>query len=247
MAKQTSLRADQDSPWKLILRRYFREAMEFFFPDIAKAIDWTKPIEFLDKKFQKITPGSALRFDFTSVKLLDYQSQWTHLEQSNNPFAIVVMAHLKTQETTRATQKRKNWKFILVKRLYEEGYSRSDVLNLFKFIDWLMILPEGLKQTFWQELRAYEEERQMPYITSIEQIGYDRGLKAGEEKGLEKGLEKGQRSLILKLLPRKVGPLPQPILDRIHALSIAQLESLGEDLLDFSSIEQLTDWLQNNS
>jgi hypothetical protein len=218
MAKSDKPRADQDSPWKLVLRQYFRESIEFFFPDIAKAIDWTKPIEFLDKEFQKITPdaeigrrfadqlvkvhhkrgaplilllhlevqaapekifpermfiyavrifeyfhqppvslailcdaksdwrphqygfrtlGSSLQFNFTAVKLLDYQTQWRQLEASQNVFAIVVMAHLKTQETKRNAGDRKAWKFTLVKRLYERGYSRLDVLNLFKFVDWL--------------------------------------------------------------------------------------------------------------
>jgi hypothetical protein len=44
-------RPDQDSLWKLMLRQYFPEAIAFFFPAIAPLIDWTKPIEFLDKEF----------------------------------------------------------------------------------------------------------------------------------------------------------------------------------------------------
>jgi predicted transposase/invertase (TIGR01784 family) len=55
-----------------------------------------------------------------------------------------------------------------------------------------MILPEGLKRAFWEELKAYEEERQMPYVTSVEQIGYDRGLQTG--------VEEERRSLALKML-----------------------------------------------
>jgi hypothetical protein len=53
-------RTDQDSPWKLMLRQYFPEAIEFFFPDIAQAIDWTQPIEFLDKEFQQLTPDAEI-------------------------------------------------------------------------------------------------------------------------------------------------------------------------------------------
>jgi hypothetical protein len=33
------------------------------------------------------------------AKLTDYQSNWAELERSRNPFAIAVMAHLKTRET----------------------------------------------------------------------------------------------------------------------------------------------------
>ena len=40
----TKIRADEDSSWKLLLRQYFREAVEFFFPAIAHLINWTKAI-----------------------------------------------------------------------------------------------------------------------------------------------------------------------------------------------------------
>jgi hypothetical protein len=129
---------------------------------------------------------------------------------------------------------RKAWKITLIKRLYELDYSRSDILNLFRFVDWVMILPEGLKQTFWEELRTYEEERKMPYITSIEQIGYDRGV------------EQGERSLVLRQLNRRVGTIPDRTIDRINKLALTRLESLGEALLDFETIEDLTTWLDNH-
>jgi hypothetical protein len=60
MAKKKNDRADQDSPWKRILRFNFREAIEFLFPAIAAEIDWTKPIEFLEKEFQQLTPDSEI-------------------------------------------------------------------------------------------------------------------------------------------------------------------------------------------
>ena len=42
MAKKKNDRADQDSPWKRILRFNFRAAIEFFFPTIAAEIDWSE-------------------------------------------------------------------------------------------------------------------------------------------------------------------------------------------------------------
>lgn len=54
---------------------------------------------------------------------------------SDNPFAVVVMAHLKAQETSKAPEDRGEWKFYLTKRLYEKGYHRDDVIRLFHFID----------------------------------------------------------------------------------------------------------------
>lgn len=56
-------------------------------------------------------------FEFPVVKLLDYRERWAELEESQNPFATVVMAHLKAQETRHADEERKAWKFNLVRRL----------------------------------------------------------------------------------------------------------------------------------
>jgi hypothetical protein len=53
------------------------------------------------------------------------------------------------------------------------------------------------------------------------------------------------RSLILRLLTRKVGAVPDHEIDRLTTLSLAQLEALGEALLDFGSIADLTAWLDS--
>jgi len=101
------------------------------------------------------------------------------------------------------------------------------------------VLPKRLEQEFWLELKAYEEERQMPYITSVERIGYDRGKQEGRQEG--------QQSLILILLERKIGQLPQALCDRIATLSPQALETLAIDLLNFGVIEDLANWLQTHS
>ena len=45
-----------------------------------------------------------------------------------------------------------------------------------------MMLPNATKVEFLQESKIYEEERKMPYITSVEQIGYDRGQIVGYDR-----------------------------------------------------------------
>jgi predicted transposase YdaD len=66
-------------------------------------------------------------------------------------------------------------------------------------------------------------------------------------EGLEQGLEQGKQAevaLILRLLHRRVGEVAQEIRDRILTLSFAQLEELGEALLDFSTMSDLLNWLE---
>src|SRR5262249_51092902 len=54
---------------------------------------------------------------FPVVKLLDYAAQCPALEADPNPFATVVLAHLKTLETRRTPADRQAWKVWLVKGL----------------------------------------------------------------------------------------------------------------------------------
>ena len=61
---------------------------------------------------------------FPMVKLLDYLPRWAELEADPNPFAIVVMAHLKAQQLQQP-QERREWKVRLVRMLCQRGYDRA--------------------------------------------------------------------------------------------------------------------------
>ena len=61
--------------------------------------------------------GVSTEFTFPVAKLLDYAPQAEALEQSGNPFAAFVLAHLKTLQTREAPQQRLLWKVRLVKGL----------------------------------------------------------------------------------------------------------------------------------
>jgi Domain of unknown function (DUF4351) len=212
------------------------------YPAISLAILCDNNSKWRPNRYEFTAPGTRLSFEFDAVKLLDYRQRWDELEQSPNPFALVVMAHLKAQETKKDLQNRKVWKFQFIRRLYERGYNRRDVRNLFKFIDWAMILPEPLKQEFWSDLKTYEEERRMPYITSVEEIGFERGLKTGRQEA-----EVAERSLVLRQLTRKVGTLSPALQTQLAALPLPQVEELGEALLDFTQLTDLESWLSQVS
>jgi hypothetical protein len=132
-----------------------------------------------------------MQFEFPVVKLLDYRKDWAALEASRNPFATIVIAHLKTQETRHDAEERQVWKFRLIRRLYEQGYAKKDIIGLFRFIDWLMRLPEEAEMALWHEIQAYEEGEQMDYITSVERIGMKRGFQQGVQEGIQQGKQLG--------------------------------------------------------
>ena len=119
---------------------------------------------------------------FPTVKLLDYQPRWQELEESTNPFAFVVMAHLKTKATTGNVKERFRGKLTLMKLLYEGGYTKNKVLELFRFLDWMMVLPEEVEDSFRERLNLYEEEKKMPYVTSVERLSKQEGIQEGTLK-----------------------------------------------------------------
>ena len=63
-------------------------------------------------------------------------------------------------------------------------------------------------------------------------------------EGLQEGLQ-AEVNLIVRQLTRRLGTVPQALQNQIQSLSIAQLEDLGEALLDFSSQPELENWLSD--
>ena len=66
------------------------------------------------------------------------------------------------------------------------------------------------------------------------------------QRGEQQGKQQGEATLILRLLTRKFGETSVDIQQKINALSTTQLEDLGEALLDFSSQNDLINWLEIN-
>jgi hypothetical protein len=177
--------------------------------------------------------GCQLQFTFPIVKLVEYKKKVAELESSDNPFSVVVLAHLAAQATKdkRSQERRRQRKFILTMMLYERGYGRQEVIDLYRFIDWVLTLPLELEESFSEDLAVYERERNMTYITSIER----------------NGIIKAHRNTVLRQLNKKLDVLPIDLQEQIQKLSIAQVEMLFDDLLDFNSTDDLMAWLSAHS
>ena len=93
--------------------------------------------------------------------------------------------------------------------------------------------------------------RESPWYQEILQQGEQKGKAEGIAEGIAEGRTEGRteegRSLVLRQLARRVGTLPASVAAQVQALELPQLEALGEALLDFAQLSDLTDWLQGNS
>jgi hypothetical protein len=164
--------------------------------------------------------GWSVRMAWPAVKVLDFAGREAELERSTNPFAKVVLAHLKALQTRQNPDDRRTWKLRLVRNLYERGFSSEDVRQLFRMIDWLMNLPVRQEAKFWREMDEYEEGLRMPYVTSV------------ERRGMLKMME--------RLLQKKFGAEGPELIPAIHALQDAEkYMALGEVISDATTLDEV--------
>ncbi len=126
-------------------------------------------------EYQRSRWGCEVIFHYPIVKLIDYRERWHELEASSNPFAIAVMAYLKALEARGNEHEKYTWKKYFLLELYRRGLTREKILALYKFIDWIITVPEELENEIFEEVKAIEEAT-MPHITTAERIGMKKGV-----------------------------------------------------------------------
>jgi hypothetical protein len=144
---------------------------------------------------------APISLQFAVIKLLDSAQQWEVLEQSRNPFAAVVLAHLSTRQTQHDPAARCAAKVKLIKGIYERGWPTDRVWRLIRVIDWIMDLPKPLEGNFCHEIKQYEEEKRMPFMTTPERIGREEGRAEGLQKAIEMARERKFGEAGLRLMP----------------------------------------------
>jgi predicted transposase YdaD len=80
-----------------------------------------------------------------------------------------------------------------------------------------------------------------------ESVIYQEIKAEGVQSGVQQGIQQEAVSFVRRLLKRRVGDINPQQQTQLEALSVDQLEALGEALLDFTSEEDLVTWLQDNS
>lgn len=185
--------------------------------------------------------GCEMRFRYPVIKLLDYLKNPKPLvDNAHNPFAVVVQAHLSVLESGKDPDKLFKRKFDLVKNLYTAAYSRTEIVNLFRFIDWLMALPEAHERLFWEKMSRYEEEKMMPYVTSVERIGIEKGIL----QGIQQGTQQGSLSLLCRQISKRFKVGADVVRPLFKGLSIEAIEELGERFLDAESLDEIRGWAE---
>jgi hypothetical protein len=167
--------------------------------------------------------GSRLGLTFPSIKLLDYADREPALETDANPFATVVLTHLAAQATRNDAQRRFDRKLAITRRLYERGLSKQQVIDLYRFIDWVLRLPDDLELQYTDAVFQIEESKKMPYMSFVER----------------RGQAQGAGSLLRGLLEQRFGPLPEAVTERLDAADAEQLLAWGKRVLDAQDLDEV--------
>jgi hypothetical protein len=175
--------------------------------------------------------GCELTFRFPTVKLLRYVDQRSELEASTNPFAVVVLAHLASLQTRDNPNDRADSKFAILRRMYRLGIKRHEILDLYRFIDWVLALPQDLEAQVLTAIQALPEEQRMTYISYA------------ERKGREEGREEGQHLMVLRVLTKVLGSLTPEAEARVAALDAEQRIALLVAAGTFRSSADFEQWL----
>ena len=136
--------------------------------------------------------GTRMQFTFPIVKLTDYRSRIAELEESSNPFALIVLAHLQSQ-SARQPEARLDWKRRITRNLLERELDEDARWKVLRLVDWLLDLPIELNDVYWYEVREWKERKTMPYVTGLERMLKEEGRKEGRQEGRQEGWQEGRQ------------------------------------------------------
>jgi hypothetical protein len=186
--------------------------------------------------------GARLVYQYEIAKLLDFSLET--LEASDNPAAVVVLAHRYTQDSKGAQEQRRRFKLRLTRMLFRKGYSREQTANLFGILDWMLRLDQEHAIIFTREALALREEPAMStYVNTFEayflQQGKQLGLHEGKQLGLHEGAPQGAARVLRSQLTRRFGELPAWASARLAAASADTLELWSLQLLEARRLEDV--------
>lgn len=212
--------------------RYFARLHEKFdipiYPIVLFSYD--KPQKQATDNYQVNFPDfEVLKFNYRTIQL--NRLNWRDFLNQPNPVASALMAKMRIKPEERPQVKAECLRLLVTLKL---DPSRMQLIS--GFVDTYLNLTQEEEDVFAREIRTFkvEEQEEVMQLTT-----------SWMQKGLEQGAER-EKELIIRLLKRKIALIDANLETQIKALNLETVETLGEALFDFSTIEDLRDWLQRH-
>jgi Domain of unknown function (DUF4351)/Putative transposase, YhgA-like len=174
--------------------------------------------------------SDTFKIEFPNLKVLEFRFHEIQLNRLNwreyidrpNSVAAALMAKMKIAKPDRPKVKAECLRLLVTLKL---DPAKTRLIS--KFVDTYLCLNAQEEQTFQAEIDKIgvaQREAIMQVTTSWE--------------------ARGQRSIIALQIEKKIGRLPETLNKRISSLSSDELASLAIALLNFNSIDDLSNWLE---
>ena len=118
--------------------------------------------------------------------------------------------------------------------LYANHFSKQEIVAIFRFLDWVLLLPEGLENKLTTIIHT-ELEKAMPYLSRMERDAIERGM----EKGMEKGVKEGKRAGLLEAARKLFPILSSEQISEVTGLSLQEVELLRKETKNSSKKNRL--------
>jgi predicted transposase/invertase (TIGR01784 family) len=234
----------QCQPDEDLFHRFFSESLLYLYRNKVEYDDWYGVFIFSKRSLEpkdKNTHRNLLNSDQIQRIYLDELDGSTQ-----QPIGVQLVRLITMSETETMAQAKR-----LVARTQSEEiplFSKKEIIDLittiavYKFTNLSRQEVETMLGVRLEESRVYQEAKSE---------GITEGKAAGITEGKAAGIVEGQlqegRSLILRLLHRRIGTVPEVLQSQIETLSLNDIEALGEALLDFTTEADLVTWLQSRS
>ncbi|MCK9506796.1 MAG: DUF4351 domain-containing protein [Pigmentiphaga sp.] len=184
--------------------------------------------------FQQGGFGDDLTFRFPVINLARWRHRMAELENlaSDNPFAAVILAQL-TSRATEPDRHRLASKLHLARQLKKWRYDEDTRLVVFQLMDGLLTLPDPLDEDFFDHLDAHEDTDMMEQLNSLQRVRLRREKAASKLEGKQEG----SANVLLSLLQRKFGTLPDWANTRVHSADAEVLQTWALRVLDADRLE----------
>ena len=207
---------------------YYRIRDRYQKPVVSLAVLTDTRPDFRPNHYSNEIAGCSLRFEFATVKLLDWQDKTDELLHDENPFGLLIAAQL-TAKLIKDGKNRVDNLIGYYRLAAQKKLPRELVMQLVVFLEWIVALPEDLTPYYNEQLEHLEEDKKMTYISIIERQGI--------EKGLEQGLDKGRAATLYKLLQLKFKDQAAVYEQRLFDAKPAELNPWTERVLFAENID----------
>jgi len=186
----------------------------------------------------------VLEFRFRAIQL--NRLNWRDFARQENPAASALMAKMNIAQADRARVKLQ-----CIRLLSTLSLNKARNQLILGFVDTYLRLNDEEEEAYRRELQTFSPierekvtEMTMSWKEAAEQKGLQQGLEQGLQEGLEKGKLQGMITLITHQIERRFGRIDAETRKRITELNPAQLEKLGDELVDFEGAGDLAKWLK---